>query len=61
MRDPNRIPQIAALLEDVWKTHPDWRLGQLVVNATRGTDPFHVEDSDMIGLLTKIKGEEGTK
>lgn len=51
MRDPNRIPIILKQLEKEWKRVPDWRLGQLIVNAV-GNDPFYVEDAE---LIEKIK------
>jgi hypothetical protein len=46
------------LLEQVWKKYPDWRLGQLIINASRDSngnirDPWFIEDSDMIGLLNR--------
>ena len=45
MRDPKRIEPTLALVERYWKSHPDWRLSQLVVNvAQMGNDPFYCED-----------------
>ena len=44
MRDPNRIDRICALLSEVWKQYPDWRLGQLLFNLTGRYDMFYVED-----------------
>ena len=35
MRDPNRIPIMLEELKILWETHPDWRLGQLIVNLSR--------------------------
>lgn len=32
MRDPKRIPRIIDALRAAWEAHPDWRLGQLIVN-----------------------------
>jgi len=34
MRDPERIDRIVALLQDVWRKEPNWRLTQLVINAS---------------------------
>ena len=49
MRDPDRIDRIIERLRQVWKTHPDLRLGQLLVNAIRPSQPcpqvFYPEDS----------------
>jgi hypothetical protein len=48
VRDPARIDRIVELLREVWKNHPDMRLGQLLVNAIRPSRPcpqvFGVED-----------------
>jgi uncharacterized protein YihD (DUF1040 family) len=46
MRDPDRIDPMLDLLAQVWKQNPDWRLGQVIVNATDKAT-FHVEDNDM--------------
>lgn len=49
MRDPDRIPELCALLERAWRLDPDMRLGQLIVCAIRPSTPcpqiFHPEDS----------------
>lgn len=50
MRDPARIDQVLALLEEVWRKDPDLRLGQLIYNAARLREPqlfdvFSIEDS----------------
>ena len=51
MRDPARIDVILAKLAEVWRAHPDLRLGQLVENARRMSgsraDVFSVEDDVM--------------
>jgi|GEM_PF-966790 len=56
MRAPNRIPTILKHLERIWKDNPDYRLGQLIVIATKPEKPcqevFYNEDNDMLdGLL----------
>ena len=33
MQDPGRIDETVDLLRAVWKNNPEWRLGQLVLNA----------------------------
>ena len=48
-RDPDRIPEILGLIEQVWRRHPDMRLGQLMVNLL---DPkpnpiFTIEDETL--------------
>jgi hypothetical protein len=49
MRDPNRIDRIIEKLSALWKTQPDMRLGQLLVNVIRPSQPcpqvFGVEDT----------------
>jgi hypothetical protein len=49
MRDPARIDQMLELLREVWTRSPDLRLGQLIVNAVRPSDPcpevFSIEDT----------------
>lgn len=54
MRDPNRIPQILALLAQGWRQMPDIRFGQLIENLKRyigKEDIFYIEDDDMIHHL----------
>ena len=48
MRDPKRIDRILEKVRTLWKTYPDWRLGQLVVNLS-GHDAFvfSIEDDIM--------------
>ena len=50
MRDPQRIDQILEILGRAWKTVPDYRLCQLMVNLF-GTDPFYVEDDKVAQTL----------
>lgn len=62
MRDINRIPKIIKELERVWKENPDYRLGQLIVVATKPTTPtpsiFYIEDEELLpGLLSIGKKE----
>lgn len=56
MREEKRIPKILSELERIWKANPDYRLGQLIVAATRPKNPcpdiFYIEDDELlIGLL----------
>jgi hypothetical protein len=39
MRDPDRIPELCAVLQQTWSRYPDMRLGQLLVNAIRPSQP----------------------
>lgn len=55
MRDPKRITRIVWKLWRYWRTYPDLRLGQLIVNLTsvteRGFDPFFLEDDKLEAAL----------
>lgn len=55
MRDPERIRAFCNRLVKVWECVPDWRFGQLMVNALgeMGKDPFFPEDDEMIEYLEK--------
>ena len=51
MRDPNRIPEVLATLQQAWKKFPDWKLGQLIENLKRyiGVDDlFYIEDDELV-------------
>lgn len=57
MRDPNRIKPYCDTLASIWQMVPDWRLGQLMMNALlaykaeKGTDAFYIEDLDFLYFL----------
>ena len=55
MRDPKRIRKFCARLAAAWEQLPDWRFGQLMVNALgeMKRDPFFPEDDEMIDYLEK--------
>ena len=54
MRDPERIPNLLARLERVWKAHPDLRLGQLISNTAKDEFTlFYIEDEE---LIEKMEG-----
>ena len=58
MRDPNRITEIIKTLEEVWKSNPDFRLGQLLTVAARPKTPhprtFNIEDDEILLGLKSI-------
>lgn len=59
MRDPERISGILASVEELWRKHPDMRLGQLVSNLMSGDQSiFYVEDDVLYRKLrnTVISG-----
>ena len=51
MRDVNRIDSILARLKTLWKSNPDLRLGQLILNALRDPTLYYIEDEEMIRSL----------
>lgn len=55
MRDPNRIDPLLTKLREIWKKHPDLRLGQLIVNLTNPSKPcpdvFNIEDDELFERL----------
>lgn len=62
MRDPQRIEPLLAKIRELWAMVPDWRLGQLLYNASRylettgyahtTIDLFNVEDDALLeGLM----------
>lgn len=52
MRDPKRIKQILAELEEYWTANPDLRLCQIITNVAWSIDDaadiFYVEDNEML-------------
>jgi hypothetical protein len=55
VRDLSRIESVLSGLREVWSQHPDLRLGQLVVIASRPKTPcpdiFYLEDEALIDGL----------
>lgn len=51
MRDPNRIPDILAKVELLWKDSPDLRLMQLLMNVIGSEAPcpqlYYLEDDEL--------------
>ena len=56
MRNKNRIQEFCNRLARAWEMVPDWRFGQLMVNALgeMGCDPFFPEDDEMIEYIEKF-------
>jgi hypothetical protein len=64
MRDPARIPQILKALEEVWRSDPDLRFGQLVVNATNFSgrrvvcpEIFYAEDDALLAGICNYQAK----
>lgn len=59
MRDKKRIPKILKELERIWEANPDFRLGQLIMVASRPKTPcpgvFYIEDDKMLEGLLKFE------
>lgn len=59
MRDPARIDDVLAALRTAWAESPDLRLGQLIVNAVRPTNPcpevFYTEDEALVRGLNSFR------
>ncbi|MBW3539175.1 MAG: hypothetical protein KY476_02800 [Planctomycetes bacterium] len=49
MRDPDRIQKVLERVGDMWRRHPDWRLGQLLCNvATWAEDDVWDIEEDVL-------------
>jgi hypothetical protein len=63
MRDPARIKRTLQLIESIWAANPDWRLGQLLVNAhpefERDNRAFFIEDTEIEWALIRLREEVG--
>ena len=57
-RNPNRIEVFLAILNNAWRTHPDWRLGQLLVNVINPEDGhreiFWIADDALTTKLAEL-------
>jgi len=52
MRNPQRIDKVLAKIRDVWKTNPDLRLLQLLLNALpKDSMAYYLEDDELLKLL----------
>lgn len=59
MRDTNRIPRMMAKLEQIWKQHPDLRIGQMIEifrhrARDKSDDAFNIEDTKIEKVLDHI-------
>lgn len=62
MRDPNRIDRVIETIRRFWHQVPDWRLGQVVVNAARKVDTwdcFFIEDDALETGVKALAAEYG--
>ncbi|QDU43510.1 hypothetical protein Mal52_19860 [Symmachiella dynata] len=65
MRDPERIDRVLNSIREAWIETPDWRLGQLLVNAIKPSEPcpeiFYIEDSKLERLVTRLNITTGNQ
>ena len=58
MRDPKRIDRVLGQIKEAWMKVPDWRLGQLLLNAVEPRDPcidlFSIEDDRLEHLVSRL-------
>ncbi len=55
MRESSRINPLIERLRAVWLSHPDARLGQLLMNSVRdGTHLYYIEDADLLDLVERL-------
>lgn len=66
MRDPNRIGKFCDRLACAWRTMPDQRFGQFILNclgdmASGGQDPFFPEDDEMIEFIEEYVADRSNQ
>ena len=58
MRDPQRIEYILNEIREIWEQVPDWRLGQLLLNAIEPETPcpevWFIEDTRLLRRLAHL-------
>lgn len=58
MRDPNRIDNFLETFKKIWKSNPDLRFNQLVLNAI-DEDDYYLEDDESLERFKHIYGISG--
>lgn len=56
MRNKKRIPKTLKAMEKIWLSHPDLRLGQLLLNAIQDWVMYYIEDDELIKTLSNYYG-----
>lgn len=54
MRDVQRIDVVLDKLSKIWKTVPDLRLGQLLLNVVKDPELYYVEDTPLMLQLSNF-------
>lgn len=57
MRDVRRINEVLTTIAELWAKYPDWRLTQLIINATGAEGPalFYLEDDMLVERLKNFQ------
>ena len=53
-RKRSRITPIIRKIEEVWREHPDLRLGQLLIDCVGHKDLFNLEDDELMEALERF-------
>lgn len=56
MRDPERIDEFCKVLAEAWHKVPDWRFGQLFMNIPFRSNPWFIEDDEMLAIIRERFG-----
>lgn len=54
----SRIKPIIRKIEEVWREHPDLRLGQLLINCAGDKDLFNLEDDELMEAMERFGDED---
>jgi hypothetical protein len=59
MRNPDRIAEVLAKVEQLWRMYPDWRLGQLIANVASwaDTDIWDLEEDGLVDEIDRHMGQ----
>jgi len=53
-RSRSRISPVIRKLEEVWREHPDLRLGQLLIDCAGDKDLFNLEDDELLEAMERF-------
>lgn len=56
-RSRSRISPVIRKLEEVWREHPDLRLGQLLIDCASDKDLFNLEDDELLEAMERFGDE----
>lgn len=61
MRDPNRIQEVLAVVERMWRLYPDWRLGQLLENVAAWAEQpmWDLEEDALVAEIERHLAQAG--